>query len=140
MQISCRTTFDITQTGITGHFKPSQIPFKDRAGNNIVDLVTWNRSRNQQRNLETITQILQLRTQIFEVGIPTESKGYWTFEFMVEFDGIFQLEQDTFGILKQDCEGVPMLAGLDEQYTLTPVLTTDGSQQNIWFEQITVNN
>ena len=140
MQIRCRTTFDISQTGITGHFKPSQIPFTDRAGNNIVDLDTWSRSRNQQRNLETISQILQLRTQIFEVGTPKDSNGYWSFEFSVEFDGIYQHGLDTFGILKQDCDSVPMIVGLNEKYTLTPMLVTDGSQQNIWFELIAVNS
>jgi hypothetical protein len=139
-RIRCYTLFDITQTGITGHFKPSQIPFQDRAGNNINDLPAWNRSRNQQRNLETITQILQLRTQIFEVGIPVENNGYWAFEYVVESDGIYQCGQDVFGILKQDCDGVPMLTGLNEKYTLTPTLTTDGSQQNIWFEFSPVNN
>lgn len=140
MQIRCRTTFDISQTGITGHFRPSQIPFVDRAGKKIIDLETWTKSRNQQRNLETISQILQLRTQIFEVGDPVEHNGYWSFEFSVEFEGIYQTDQDTFGILKKDCEGVPMLTGLTEKYTLTPMLTTDGSQQNIWFETISVNN
>lgn len=140
MLIRCRTIFDVTQTGITGHFKPSQIPFADHAGTKITDLASWNRSRNQQRNLETITQLLQLRTQIFDLTVPTKAKGYWSFEFSVEFEGIYQQDQDTFGILKQDCEGVPMLAGLDEEYTLTPVLTTDGSQQNIWFESISVNS
>ena len=139
MQISCRTTFDVTQTGTTGHFKPSQIPFGDRAGNNINDLSSWDRSRNQQRNLETISQILQLRTQIFDLTAPVEHNGYWAFEFSVEFDGIYQQGQDVFGILKQDCEGVPMLVGLGEKYTITPMLTASGSQQNIWFELITVN-
>lgn len=140
MKIQCRTIFDITQTGITGHFKPSQIPFNDRVGNKIVDLHSWTRSRNQQRNLETITQILQLRTQIFDVGVPLETNGYWSFEFTVEFDGIYQFDQDMFGILQKDCESVPMITGLDEKYTLTPMLTTNGSQQNIWFESISVNN
>jgi len=140
MHIRCRTTFDITQSGITGHFKPSQIPFTDRTGNKIIDLDSWNRSRNQQRNLETITQILQLRTQLFDITIPCVTNGYWTFEFTVEFNGVYQEDQDTFGILKQDCNGVPMLTGLDEKYTLTPVLTTEGSQQNIWFETVSVNN
>jgi hypothetical protein len=140
MQIRCRTIFDVTETGITGHFKPSQIPFNDRAGNKFVDLVSWNRSRNQQRNLETITQLLQLRTQIFDVSRPSVDNGYWTFDFSVEFEGIYQQDQDIFGILKQDCEDVPMLTGLDEAYTLTPVLIVNGSQQNIWFEQILVNN
>jgi hypothetical protein len=74
------------------------------------------------------------------VTTPVVKNGYWTFEFTVEFEGIYQQDQDTFGILKQDCNGVPMLAGLNEEYTLTPVLTIDGSQQNIWFESILVNS
>jgi hypothetical protein len=139
MHILCRTTFDITETGITGHFKPSQIPFNDRAGTKITDQLIWSRSRNQQRNFETVSQVLQLRTQIFDVSKPTEHNGYWSFEFAVEFDGVYQQNRDTFGILKQDCDGVPMLTGLDEKYPLASVLTTDGSQQNIWFELIAVN-
>jgi hypothetical protein len=140
MKIQCRTLFDITQTGITGHFKPSQLPFDDRAGQLITDLKTWTYSRNQQRNLETISQLLQLRTQIFDLSNPDEHNGYWSFEFEVEFEGIYQLNNDEFGILKQDCDGVPMIVGLGEKYTVTPSLITDGSQQNVWFEIITVNN
>lgn len=140
MLIQCRTLFDITQTGTTGHFKPSQVPYNDRAGNKITDLASWNRSRNQQRNFETILQILQLRTQIFDVSVPVKEKGNWSFEFTTEFEGVYQLNLDEFGTLKKDCEGVPMLIGLNDDYVLTPVLTTDGSQQNIWFDLIAVNN
>ena len=140
MLIQCRTLFDITQTGTTGHFKPSQVPYNDRSGNKIIDLNSWTRSRNQQRNFETILQILQLRTQIFDVSIPIKEKGNWVFEFSTEFEGVYQHNNDDFGTLKLDCEGVPMLIGFNEEYTVTPVLTTDGSQQNIWFELITVNN
>lgn len=140
MQIQCRTIFDITETGITGHFRPQTVPFRDRAGNNIINQQTWNRSRNQQRNLETILQLLQLRTQIFEVTRPTCDNGYWTFEFVVESDGVYQSENLPFGTLQQDCEGVPMLTGLNEMHVTQPVLTVDGSQQNIWFEYNLVNN
>ena len=140
MQIQCRTTFDITETGVTGQCKPQRMPFVDRAGTTIADEPAWNRSRNQQRNLETISQVLQLRTQLFEVTTPVVDNGYWTFEFSVEFEGIYQIDRDMFGVLKQDSDGVPMLVGLDEQYTLTPMLVTSGSQQNIWFDMITVNN
>ena len=98
MQIRCCTLFDITETGITGHFKPSLIPFRDRADQHITDLATWNRSRNQQRNLETITQVLQLRTQIFDVTQPVQTKGRWQFEFTVEFEGIYQQDQEMFVI------------------------------------------
>ena len=140
MQIQCRTLFDITQTGTTGHYKPSQVPYKDRVGQVITNQNDWTRSRNQQRNLETITQILQLRTQIFDQSMPVKDNGYWSFTFNVEFEGIYRTDNDEFSVLKQDCEGVPMLVGLDEEYTITPLLTTDGSQQNIWFEMLTVNN
>ena len=140
MKIQCRTTFDITETGVTGQCRPQRLPFVDRANTHIVDEQSWNKSRNQQRNLETISQVLQLRTQLFNVTVPVVTNGYWAFEFEVEFEGIYQLNMDTFGILKKDCEGVPMLIGLNEQYTLTPMLVTDGSQQNIWFDTISVNN
>lgn len=140
MQIQCRTIFNITETGITGHYKPQQIPFSDRAGHRIVDQPSWNRARNQQRNFETIMQLLQLRTQIFDVSTPVNNSNFWTFCFDVEFEGIYQQGQDMFGILKQDCEGVPMLTGLDEKFVSNLFLTTDGSQQNIWFQQLLVNN
>lgn len=139
MKIRCLTLFDITETGITGHFRPTQIPFTNRVGNTISNITDWNRSRNQQRNFETITQVLQLRTQIFDVTAPVKN-GKWEFEFDVEATEIYQLAQDTFGILKQDCEDVPMIIGLDDEYVLTPSLVTSGSQQNIWFELISVNN
>lgn len=138
MKIRCSTHFDITETGTTGHFRPSQVPYTNRAGNTIKDSTDWNRSRNQQRNFETITQVLQLRTQIFDVTTPVKNTK-WEFEFEVESDGIYQQGQDLFGILKQDCEDVPMIVGLDDEYTLTPALITSGSQQNIWFEAV-VNN
>jgi len=139
MKIRCSTHFDITETGTTGHFKPSQVPYNDRAGNSISNIAEWNRSRNQQRNFETITQVLQLRTQIFDVTAPVKNTK-WEFEFEVEAEGIYQQDQDLFGILKRDCEDVPMIIGLDDEYTLTPALVTSGSQQNIWFEMIAVNN
>ena len=37
MRFSCTTLFDITATGVTGHFKSSRIPFEDRAGNTVPD-------------------------------------------------------------------------------------------------------
>jgi nucleoside-diphosphate-sugar epimerase len=64
MKIYCETVFDITATGVTGHFKSSRIPFIDHAGHKITDSDSWNRARNQQRNWETLTQLIQLRTQI----------------------------------------------------------------------------
>jgi hypothetical protein len=140
MQIQCRTIFDITQTGITGHYRPQRIPFSDRAGHSIVDQASWDRARNQQRNFETILQLLQLRTQLFEVTVPACDNGYWSFEFTVEFDGVYESGTESFGTLEQDCDGVPMLTGLNEKHLTQSVLTVAGSQQNIWFQHMLVNN
>ena len=133
MKVQCRTFFDITATGVTGNYKSSRIPFVDRAGNHVTGEPEWNRSRNQQRNWETLTQLMQLRSQIFNLSLPVTVDKYWQFEFEVEIDQLFLLDDDEFGIVKQDCDGVPMITGLNEQHFLNTVLEVDGPQQNIWF-------
>lgn len=127
MKIRCTTTFDITATGVTGHYKPSRIPFKDQQGTHITNEVQWNVARNQQRNWETITQLISLRTQINTIGHPIKMENTWVFDFEVDYDTIFHYNNDPLGILKQDCEGVPML--------LDPVQPTLNNS-NIWFELI----
>lgn len=134
MKIHCRTLFDITATGITGHYKSSRVPFQDAGGNRITDESSWNRSRNQQRNWETLTQLLQLRSQIFDLTTPTAVEDAWQFKFSVEIDQLYLLDGDDFGVLRQDCAGVPMITGLGEQHFLATVLIPSGAQQNIWFE------
>ena len=67
MRFVVQTFFDITATGVTGHYKPARVPFRDHAGNVITDESDWGRARNQQRNWETLTQILGLRTQLFRI-------------------------------------------------------------------------
>lgn len=109
MKIRCSTIFDITATGVTGHYKPSRIPFVDRAGTTIASERDWNRARNQQRNWETITQLISLRTQVESITDPVCVDNQWLFEFEVESDTIFLLDNDPVGILKQDCYSVPML-------------------------------
>jgi len=128
MKIRCKTIFDITSTGVTGHYKPSRVPFVDRAGNNITDQRTWDRARNQQRNWETLTQLISLRTQVEYTSMPACVDNCWQFEFSVEIDHLFETDNDPLGILKKDCDGVPMLA---EQADVTPLIAVDN---NIWFE------
>ena len=81
MKFMCQTLFDITATGVTGHFKSARLPFLDHAGQTINNDISWNRSRNQQRNWETITQILSLRTQLFEITDPIQDQlgARWIF-------------------------------------------------------------
>jgi len=135
MRYMCQTLFDITSTGVTGHFRNTRVPFQDRAGQVIVDQSTWNRSRNQQRNWETLTQILGLRTQLFDITQPVRdtSGTSWMFEFETEQEGVFGDLVDPVSVLRADADGVPMLLDLDNRRDLMPILRTQGPEQNIWF-------
>jgi len=135
MKYACQTLFDITATGVTGHCKQSRMPFTDRAGQHIDDVESWNRSRNQQRNWETITQILSLRTQLFALTDPIRDRTgtRWMFEFATETDGVYGDESDPVAVLRADAAGVPMLRQLNNDPDVDPFLITDGDRQNIWF-------
>jgi hypothetical protein len=142
MKFACQTRFDITVTGITGHFKSAHMPFRDRAGQLIQDTESWNRSRNQQRNWETLTQILGLRTQLFALtdSIPDQTGTRWMFEFETETDGVYGPKDDPTQVLRADANGVPMLRELNNDPEIESVLITSGSKQNIWFAPISINN
>jgi hypothetical protein len=135
MKYVCQTLFDITATGVTGHCKLNRMPFQDHTNRWITDQPEWNRARNQQRNWETLTQILSLRTQLFELALPVKDTTgtSWMFEFETESSGTFGDEDDPVKVLRQDAEGVPMLLDLDNRSDLLPVLCTAGENQNIWF-------
>ena len=142
MKFACQTRFDITVTGITGHFKSTHMPFQDRAGQVIQDTESWNRSRNQQRNWETLTQILGLRTQLFALTTPIQDQTgtCWMFEFETETDGVYGPKEDPTQVLRADANGVPMLRELNNTPEIESILVTDGPKQNIWFAPISINN
>lgn len=142
MKYICQTLFDITATGVIGHGKTARMPFVDRAGQTIADEPKWNRSRNQQRNWETIQQILSLRTQLFALSNPVQDQAgqRWMFEFETESAGIYGPADDPTQVLRLDAAGVPMLRELDNDPDIEPVLITEGSRQNIWFAPISINN
>ena len=142
MKYVCQTRFDITATGVTGHYKSARIPFQDRAGQTIKNEESWNRSRNQQRNWETLTQILSLRTQLFLLTDPVAdlTGTRWMFEFETESDGIYGPESDPVSILRADANGVPMLRELNNDPDIETVLITEGAQQNIWFAPVFINS
>jgi hypothetical protein len=130
--IKCSTQFDITATGVVGHYKSSRQPF--------LTETEWTRARNQQRNWETLQQLISLRTQIFNLTSPVRKNGQWQFEFASEITDVFGDGTDPVAILKQDADGVPMLSGLDNDSQIEPILITKGPRQNIWFTPISINN
>ena len=138
MNILCRTLFDCTCTGVTGHFRSSQVPYLDRTGRLINDINDWNRSRNQHRNWETIMQMISLRAQPTIVQEPKCEEGVWQFEFSVETPGVYSVNNDVnnLDVLLNECAGIPMVVGLDEVGPIEPSLTVSGPNQNLWFETI----
>lgn len=125
-------------TGVTGHYKPSQIPFVDKAGQSIDNLADWNRSRNQQRNWETLLQIISLRTQPTITTAPISDNENWQFEFETASDGVYSSSSNgnDLDLLYQDCCDVPMVVNLNNETQETPVLCITGDNQNIWFEAV----
>ena len=135
MKFSCFTLFDITATGVTGHYKQSRIPFKDQSGASIDSESAWNHARNQQRNWETIQQLISLRTQINNATPPVKQEQGWYFEFETDTPDVFGTANNPVAILVQDADLVPMLTGLTEHKNASPTLHTQGPKQNIWFKQ-----
>ena len=135
MRYACQTLFDISATGVTGHCRAQRLPFVDRCGKVIDNQDSWNRARNQQRNWETLLQIIGLRTQLFDITEPIiDSTGSrWMFEFESDREGVFGLESDPTALLREDAQGVPMLRELDNDPDIEPFLITTGPRQNIWF-------
>lgn len=140
IKVQCCCLFDITQTGVTGHFKGNRLPFRDLAGQDIKSELTWNRSRNQQRNWETLTQLIGLRSQIAYATEPQRDGQGWHFEFATETPDAYGNVDDPTEILRNDCEGVPMLVSLDPGNIISAPLVTSGPDQNIWFRTVPINN
>lgn len=135
MKIRCLTYFDITATGVKNHYKQSRIPFEDRAGHVINNSDAWNRARNQQRNWETVNQLISLRALPVDITDPVvvDYNGFkaWSFDFVIEQQGAVAHGDDPIGALVNDSKMIPMLTGLDE------TAKVDGLLQpgvNIFFE------
>jgi hypothetical protein len=136
IQISVRTLFDCTATGVVGHIKYDQLPFKDHAQQLVDSNQTWMRSRNQQRNWESLIQVISLRTQPYDVIDPEFNKANkcWEFTFAVEFESLYSDGTDDLAELKRDLDQVPMIVGLTETADLDGILKVAGADVNIWFE------
>lgn len=124
-KIQCRTLFDITRTDVKHQFNAARLPFQDAAGRLINDHRAWMLSRNQQRNWETLVQLLSLRVQPHDITGPVlmfAQDPWWSFEFSIENAGTLALDNNPYGQLEKDCAMVPMLIGLTEQVQITPML------------------
>ena len=125
--ITCLTLIDITPTHVT-------------KGND--------ETRDQQRNWETVLQVLGLKTQPLIIREPVCFAGeslehfqfgefyqglhnVWAFQFRGERDDFYTLDQ-----LEEDFETVPIILGLEETARfMLPIFHTQGTLKNIYFIQ-----
>ena len=148
---TCFTLFDITNTGVIMPFNESLPAFIDTAGQPVFNEKTWDRSRNQQRNWDTVVQIISLRAQpiilqsaileeadldYFKFGnVYSSMNKVWKFRFGIEAKEAFRKGTDPVGALADDSHLVPLSVGLTEKLSIEPAcIITKGSNTNTYFE------
>lgn len=128
----------------------------NRVKPNDIDIDSWIQKRNTQCNLDTILQVISLRSQPevtkiphrfdmtltdiskfgFLYGLDENLPNYcYMFEFEVQHPSVFENGVKPLGALYKDCEGVPMIV-CREQIKTVPFLNISEELQNIYFEEI----
>lgn len=128
-QITLFTLVDITATGV----------IRSNFGEDTLE-------RNQQRNWETVLQVLGLRTQPIIISGPTVSRSVdlaWL-DFGDLYEGhqdvwsvVFTAEQNIYQIdqLEKDFEQIPIVTGLTETAKfLLPIFYPHGTIKNVYFK------
>jgi|LakMenEpi03Aug12_release.lakeMendotaPanAssembly.Ray.scaffolds.fasta_scaffold100102_3 hypothetical protein len=136
MKIEFKTTVDISATGTT-HRRWQDIEYTDHTGQFINSAELWGRSRNQQRNWETVVQVLGLRAQPVNLSLPVKQEGdpnLWTTVFEIETPDVFKQGDDSLSLLVQDFESVPVVSGLTENVDVGTEFRTNGINTNVWFK------
>ena len=110
--------------------------------------------RNQQRNWETVLQLINLRTQIEIIETSDTIKNIndlgqfginytglhkiWSFKFAVSYAEIYRDASDSYGLLKHDFKLTPIILGLTETAEPElPIFYTSGPWKNVYFNQTT---
>ena len=131
--IACKTRFDITATGVRNNYKPERVPLTRDNGEVIRDKQAWDRARNQQRNWETMNQIISLRCLPEDITVPRRDQDCWLFEFRLDNAAAVSDADSDVGQLLDDAQGVPMITNLDEPSGTSPTIQCHGTQANTWF-------
>lgn len=139
MKIKCTTLFDITGSQISNR--------------RMLLEPTFSKQRGQSSNFETILQVISLRSQPEEISIAVidrikfvddDNWGYlfhnsleeipvWSFTFTISHTAVFDDGITPMGKLISDCEGIPMITGLDEWSKVGNQLNTSPELRNIYF-------
>jgi len=128
------TLFDITCTNVIRHPKITEHNHRETLF-----------QRNQQRNWETMQQVLAMRAQIHVVELPKvidscqlfpkklfKKTRAWTFDFGVEHVDVYGVD---LRLLLDDCNGTPMILNLTETAAIsTAHLECRGTLRNTFIE------
>ena len=126
--IRCRTRFDITPTGVMGSYRQNQ------SLSDVPDTAAaWTRSRNQQRNWDTMNQIIALRCLPENITPASRDGDEWWFEFDLPDSAAVSHQPGDLEFLRRDADGVPMITGLAESSALASVIRCWGQDANCWF-------
>ena len=130
---TCYTLIDISKTNVTRSEK--------------VDT----RERNQQRNYETLLQVISLRAQPVILESPekllnqdlvnykfggdfTGAHTVWRLVFGAEHVDIYKSLDDPTGLLSEDLNHSPIISGLDESVNLSlSIFSTNKDSKNTYF-------
>ena len=111
--------------------------------------------RNQQRNWETLIQCIGLRTQPQNITEPQVGMGsmklfdfgdfyeggqkVWSWTWIAESPGVYDLPGKPLGGLLQDLEQVPIVTYLTETARfMLPIFYPYGSIKNIYIKQVNI--
>lgn len=129
------TLVDITESGITNSKTEDTLGY------------------NQQQNLNTLIQLIGLRSQpmqytitilktqdVAEYNFGTVFKGLhtvWKFEFVSEHTGVFEYNDNETHFLTHDCDGAAFTHQLQEtvEFTAPVFQTTNKNLKNLYFKK-----
>jgi len=147
--IKLHTLVDISTTGTIGQFK--NIKKTNLLGETLETEPVWKKSRNQQRNWETVIQIIGLRAQpiylensvillnqdltFYDFGAEFGGTGtVWTLTFGVEAANVYDVSNIPLQSLVDDFDGVPIITSLNESFSFQKsVFTTKKDMKNVYF-------
>jgi len=142
---------DITNTGVLAQYNPGLPTFLDNADQVVNGKDAWDRSRNQQRNWETLTQLISMITQptILQQPVIMKNQDLSTYKFGPGYTGVHTVWGFTLGAeqtnvfdspapagrLIEICHKIPIITNLKETVQITnPIIDTENSI-NLYFEK-----
>ena len=129
---------DITATGLVAPYNSKFKQIIDDSDTIINNERSWNKSRNKQRNWETVVQVLGLRSFPNIVSTPITifddlsnyefgsdyigKENIWVFRFTTEQSGLFTGTNGPTEMLELDLHQVPITTNLDETVNINPAI------------------